>query len=334
MGRSGADVSTARERSRERDLRRARERGERARLAESERRARGASAGGSRVFATAAVIGGLVVVPTFAFKLAHTGSAGNNVPAAVTRHHARAAHGGPPHQAVPQPQYPSPAAITAASAYLSSRLGENGFAVLDTTKTLTGYHMHETFTSASVVKAMLLVAYLRHLQLSGRGLDSGARALLYPMIHTSDNNAAGAVWNIVGDSGLEDVAQRAKMTEFSLGHDWANEAISPADQARLFFRINRLISPPFRAYARELLENIDPQESWGIPAVARPQWTAYFKGGWRRTGLGHLVHQVARLEQPNRTIELAVMTDGGPSMGYGIETIEGVTARLLGRSGR
>jgi hypothetical protein len=55
----------------------------------------------------------------------------------------------------------------------------------------------------------------------------------------------------------------------------------------------------------------------------------FFKGGWRGTVLGQLVHQVARLERGPLRFSLAVMTDGDPSMGYGIGTIRGVAARLL-----
>ena len=55
----------------------------------------------------------------------------------------------------------------------------------------------------------------------------------------------------------------------------------------------------------------------------------FFKGGWRGTGLGQLVHQVGRLEGHGRTFSMAVMTDGDPSMGYGIDTIQGVTGALL-----
>lgn len=72
--------------------------------------------------------------------------------------------------------------------------------------------MHETFVSASVTKAELLVAYLRMLAREHRGLDVSAQSLLYPMIHQSDNHAASAVWRLVGDDGLRDVAASAQMT--------------------------------------------------------------------------------------------------------------------------
>ena len=64
--------------------------------------------------------------------------------------------------------------------------------------------------------------------------------------------------------------------------------------------------------------------------MARPYWYVMFKGGWRSTGLGQLVHQIGRVERPHRMWSMAVLTDGDPSMGYGIGTIEGVTARLVG----
>jgi hypothetical protein len=119
------------------------------------------------------------------------------------------------------------------------------------------------------------------------------------------------------------------MTDFSIVGIWARAQISAADQARFFYEMDSLVPRQFRGYARYLLSTIAGYESWGIPAVARPGWHVFFKGGWRGTVLGQLVHQVARLEQPGRRFSLAVMTDGDPSMGYGIATIQGVAARLL-----
>jgi beta-lactamase class A len=286
------------------------------------------------------LIEGLLVVPVVGLKIVSAATAPSAAHATTPAAHAAHATGSVAAAARPRTiaasyirpapvRFPSLPSLEAASAYLGTRLGQNAFAVIDDTGRLEGINAHQTFTSASVTKAMLLVAYLHALAVKGQTLDLGGRSLLEPMIRTSDNHAASEVANLVGDSALLDVARRAGMTEFSLGANWANEQISAADQVRLFAKLHDLIPARYRSYARRLLSTVVASESWGIPAVARPSWTVFFKGGWRRTGLGHLVHQVARLERPGRTFVLAVMTDGGPSEAYGIETIQGVTARLL-----
>jgi hypothetical protein len=227
--------------------------------------------------------------------------------------------------------YPTIPSMIRASAFLETRSGQTAFAVVDTRGHEYGLNMHDHFVSASTVKSMLLVAYLRDLAAQHGTIGASSQALLYPMIHVSDNRAAEAVWHLVGNAGLEHVAHDADMTDFVFGADWANESISAADMARFFYRMDSLIPHQFRGYARQLLSGIDETQSWGIPVAARPAWTVFFKGGWRLTGRGQLVSQIARLERPGHRVAIAVMTDGDPSMGYGIETIQGVAERLLGR---
>jgi hypothetical protein len=53
----------------------------------------------------------------------------------------------------------------------------------------------------------------------------------------------------------------------------------------------------------------------------------YFKGGW--LGAFVLANQAARLERGRVRLGIAVFTDGNPASGYGLDTIRGVTARLL-----
>lgn len=225
---------------------------------------------------------------------------------------------------------PGPAAIAAASRYLERRSGYTAFAEIDSEGRMSGAHLHRTFVSASVVKAMLLVAYLRLLAAEHRGLDGGSRALLAPMIQLSDNDAATAIYLRVGDDRLRALARHTGMSDFSVSGYWSGARISAADQARYFFAMESAIPRRFRPFARHLLSHIASYESWGIPAVARPRgWRVFFKGGWRGTERGQLVHQVARLQRPRLRLAIAVMTDGDPSMGYGIDTIEGLTARLL-----
>jgi hypothetical protein len=177
---------------------------------------------------------------------------------------------------------------------------------------------------------MLLVAYLQTIANEHHGLDGFATGLLYPMIHSSDNEAASAVFAIVGEGGLARVAREAHMTDYESGDGvWGFTEISAADMARFFLIQDSLIPQQFVGYARWLLSNIERSESWGIPAVARPRFQVFFKGGWLPEIEG-LVNQVARLERPHETFAMAVLTRDDPSMDYGEDTIEGVTAQLLG----
>ena len=65
--------------------------------------------------------------------------------------------------------------------YAQHRHGEIAFAVL-TPGGAWGWHQTEIFPSASVLKAMLLVAYLDRPSVEGRPLRPPDRALLGPMI--------------------------------------------------------------------------------------------------------------------------------------------------------
>jgi hypothetical protein len=227
--------------------------------------------------------------------------------------------------------FPSPRAVAVAASYLAGRAGRTAFAVVDSQGRLSGVHVHWTFPTASVVKAMLLVAYLRRIDAQGQHyVDGYSNSILYPMIHVSDNNAATTVWSIVGDASLYRLARRAGMTDFSVVGSWGSALLSAADQARYFFEMDSLIPREFRGYARRLLSTIAANQSWAIPAVARPHhYAVFFKNGVEPTALGELVHQVARLERPDHSFAMAVMTDGDPSMGYGIDTIQGVANALV-----
>jgi hypothetical protein len=233
--------------------------------------------------------------------------------------------------------YPSLAAIHQAESYLDGRGGHTGLAVVTTEGREYGIRMDDRFITGSLVKAMLLVAYLRRLDAMGQhSVDPTSNSILYPMINVSDNNAATRCWSIVGNSGLYAVARAAGMTDFSVdtsatwGAQWGAALLSAGDQARFFFEMDSLIPKEFVGYARYLLSTIAGYETWGIPTVARPLgYQVFFKAGWRPSPDIFLVHQAARLEGHGRTFSMAIMTDGDNGMGDGISKIEGTTAALL-----
>jgi len=231
-------------------------------------------------------------------------------------------------EGVPVAAYPSSQSIAAAERFLSTRAGRTSFAVVDSLGHLSGARVHEHFQTASVVKVMMLVAYLQKLSAEHRGLDSSDTALLYPMIHISDNEAASAVFAKVGAAALVRLAREAGMADYAPAVGWwAFTQTSAADQARFFLSLDELIPAQFYAYARSLLSGIEPSQSWGVPAVARPQWRVFFKTGALPSE--GLFNEAARLERGGVTFTIAVFTDGDPSMDYGEQTIEGVAAALL-----
>ena len=185
------------------------------------------------------------------------------------------------------------------------------------------------YSSASLVKAMLLVAYLDRRDVRGRRLRGGERRLLGPMIRVSDNDAATAIYDRVGEGGLRRLARRAGMRRFVANPVWGGCQVTARDQARFFFRIRTLLPRRHHTYALGLLHRIVSYERWGIPQGAPAGWRLYFKGGWFNDDDGWRVHQAALMRRGNRRISIAVLSRGNPSLEYGAATIAGITARLL-----
>ncbi len=230
-------------------------------------------------------------------------------------------------------RFPPAARIRAARRYLRGRAGVNSWALIDSWGRMHGFAPHRTYVTASLVKAMLLTAYLRGL--GNRMPDGGERAVLGQMITVSSNDAADTIYYRVGDARLDHLARLAGMTRFSVAGYWANAQFSAEDQARFFNRIDRLIPERSRAYARRLLSSIVSYQRWGFSRFSLARgFRTFFKGGWRGTGAGRLVHEAALFERGDTRISMAVLTDGNPSHEYGTETLRGVAQRVFGRARR
>jgi beta-lactamase class A len=217
--------------------------------------------------------------------------------------------------------------MAAATSYAKTRVGDIAFAVR-TNGRFSAYRPDHDEWSASVVKAMLMTAYLDEPWVAHRALNSYDKSLLNPMITESDNDAAQTVFDTVGQGALQALARRVGMTHFATSPIWGETEITARDQTRFFLHIARYIAPRHRWYAMTLLAGIIPSERWGIGVVAPEGWKLYFKGGWG-SGTGLLDHQVALLVRGCARVSVAVLTMYDGSHAYGKATLRGIFWRLL-----
>ena len=175
------------------------------------------------------------------------------------------------------PLVPTARARRAAFAWAARRAGSVAVAVVDSRGHRYGYHAWRPFITASVVKAMLLVAYLRH----HRSVSSGMRATLARMITVSDNNAADAIFRRVGRTGLARLARLAHLRSFRASSAWITSRVAPADMARFFRDMEGYLPRRHRRFANGLLARIVSWQRWGIPAgVGSRGYRVYDKPGW------------------------------------------------------
>jgi hypothetical protein len=218
--------------------------------------------------------------------------------------------------------------VAAAREYLKHRHGNVSFAVR-TERRLWGHRRLRNVPSASVLKAMLMVAYLNHRTVRNRPLRTRDRRLLAPMIRRSDNATASAIRNFVGSPGLRRIARRLRMRRFvPVAHPWGHSRVNAVNQTRLFLRVDRYVARRHRRYAMRLLRSIVPSQRWGVGRVAPRGWRLHFKGGWG-SGTGAVDHQVALLRKGRLRVAIAVMTTANGSHAYGKATLRGVFRRLM-----
>ncbi len=226
---------------------------------------------------------------------------------------------------------PSGAAIRRAWRFARRSPGTVSVAVVDSRGRLRALGGERSFVAASVAKGFMLAAILRRLGAAREELDEATAATLRAMITVSDNRAAESIYARLGDGPIEAAARAAGARSVDVRGWWSETYLGAIDAARFMRRVRRIVPGRYRGFAMGLLAGITRDQRWGIPAAAGRGWRVWFKGGWRNTARGALTHQMALLRGRHRLLAIAVFTDAMPSMAAGIETIEGVTRRLLPR---
>jgi hypothetical protein len=197
----------------------------------------------------------------------------------------------PTASASPSPSAPA-ASTGALRSYLARRPGEAAVAAVDLdTRTSLAYRSRTGFITASIVKVDILAALLLRAQNRGRRLTATEADLARDMIIESDNDAATSLWHTIGGgSGLTAANRAFGLTDTTPwgGDYWGDTRTTARDQLRLLGVLTSASSPLGRAYravALDLMQDVQPDQRWGVSAAAAGGTTA-LKNGWLATVTG------------------------------------------------
>lgn len=191
---------------------------------------------------------------------------------------------------------------------------------------------------ASLVKVNILEALLAR---EPGGLPAAQQALARKMITVSDNGAATTLWNDAGASGgigsYDRAAGLAHTTLSSCvrcpGFSWPGWGLStstPADQAALLRQLvapGTRLKPAARSYALSLMEDVTPDQRWGVSSGVPSGVTVALKNGWlplnAKSG-DWQVNTAGWVSGRGRDYLLVVMSAHNPTMAYGTATVSEV----------
>ena len=293
-------------------------------------------AGGGRAGTGVAV----VVAVALALSVAACGHRGGSAAtAAATLPAGRAASG------AGAPAAPHASPFAPVTAYLAGRQGTVLAAVYDVASGQT-WHLGTGAAQdeASVVKLDILEALLAR---GTGGLPADQEALARSMIEDSDNDAATSLWDAAGGAaGLTAYNVRAGLTGTTpspcvtcAGFPWPGWGLTstvPDDQLRLLKQLvvpgsSPLLSGAERAYALSLLENVAPDQAWGVSGGVPAGVQVALKNGWlplNEAGTDWQINSVGWVRGDGRDYLIAVLSTGSPTEQYGIDTVSGLSSHV------
>lgn len=226
------------------------------------------------------------------------------------------------------------AALAAAATATGLPSSEIAVAVVDlATGTEVTWGTADPQVTASIVKVDILMTLLLQRQDEGATLTATQRELAIEMITESDNDAATALWNEIGQGdGLAEANARFGLTSTVPGDGgyWGLTETTPTDQVRLLAGLassNEVLSDTNRAYVLSLMSSVDPDQAWGVSAAG----TAALKNGWldRPDGTWAINSIGIVTTTAGNELLVAVQSHGWSTMEAGVAAVQELAAAAV-----
>ena len=231
---------------------------------------------------------------------------------------------------------PQGALVAALAPILAHHTGDLAVGVIDcTTGARALYSPTELFHTASIVKADVLAALLLRHEQSGTALSAGEDELAEQMIEESDNNAATDLWGDDGAAwGMTEANAKLGLTHTTPGADyyWGLTTTTVSDQLRLLRDLTSTPSPLDRAsrsFELDLMEDVTPDQAWGVSAAASPGTSVAVKNGWLPDPQLWVINSIGVIQHAHQQLLVAVLSDDQPSEGIGIAQVKAVAVAAV-----
>ena len=216
--------------------------------------------------------------------------------------------------------------IAAANAYLATRPGTVGYVLRDraTGGTYRNEHAGEMVWTASTIKLAMVVDLLTRAGAGSISLTDPDREQMAAMMHSSDDDAADALWSRFGGPdhqayntnfpqyGMTDLRPQRGFS--SVYPYWGFQKTTANDLDRLINYVLTRLEPAQTAAIVHELQNVAPNQQWGVWG-AGPAMTPGNKDGWSAEQGGWVTNSVGFAGTGQR-YTLAIMNALGPTGGY------------------
>jgi hypothetical protein len=190
-----------------------------------------------------------------------------------------------------------------------------------------------TIETASIAKADIFAALLLQLQDRGARPSAAQLATADAMIRRSDHESAWTLFRQIGlADGMADANERFGMRATQcFDYSWGLTRTSARDQLRFLAAISAAgtraspLNTHSGAVLLDLMEDVIPEQKWGVSAAARGAERVCLKNGWLlRSTIGQrwIVNSIGRVTGSSLDLRLAILSQGAATHGQGIEVVE------------
>ncbi len=206
------------------------------------------------------------------------------------------------------------------------------------------YNLHPGVAEdeASIVKVDILATYLWQGMKVPAAISSAQQSVIQSMIEESDNDSATSLWDAVGGTAaiasFDHAAGLSSTTPSTCvvcpGFPWPGWGLTSttsADQVNLLRQLvlpSPILSSAERQYELGLMEQVAPDEAWGITGGVPSGVTVALKNGWLPLSgeVDWQVNSMGWVDGDGRDYLIAVMSNQAPTEQYGIDTIDTLSA--------